>query len=125
MRAFTRAALALAVVGFVATGCGSTTTSQAGSGDQNTAAPAVTLDSGAVGTGGELIPIDSDNVSMAGYDDSTRVMTVLFDSARLYEYYDVPPQLWQSFVEAQPDPWSLVGYPQLVQGGYDYREVTP
>ena len=80
---------------------------------------------GAIGTGGALIPIDSDNVAMAGYDDQTRVMTVLFDSARLYEYYDVSPQLWESFVAAQPDPWSLVGYPQLVQGGYAYQEITP
>lgn len=79
----------------------------------------------AAGTGGALIPIDSDNVAMAGYNDSTRVMTVLFDSARLYEYYDVPPALWEAFVAAQPDPWSLVGYPQLVQGGYAYQEITP
>ena len=79
----------------------------------------------AAGTGGALIPIDSDNVAMAGYDDRTRVMTVMFHSARLYEYYDVPPALWEAFVAAQPDPWSLVGYPQLVQGGYSYREITP
>lgn len=61
---------------------------------------------------------------MAGYNDSSRVMTVLFDSARLYEYCDVPPALWEAFVAAQPDPWSLVGYPQLVQGGYGYQEIT-
>jgi len=75
-------------------------------------------------TGGALIPIDSDNVAQAGYQATTRVMTVLFDSGGLYEYYDVPPALWEAFVAAQPDPWSLVGYPQLVQGGYAYQEVT-
>jgi hypothetical protein len=118
-------AVAIALVGLLVTGCGSTNSSQSGSVGQSEPAPAVTADSRAVGTGGELIPIDSDNVAMAGYNDSTRVMTVLFDSARLYEYYDVPPQLWKSFVAAQPDPWSLVGYPQLVQGGYAYQEITP
>ena len=114
----------MALIGFMATGCAASNTSQSGSAGQSDAAPTVTADSRAVGTGGELISIDSDNVAMAGYDDSTRVMTVLFDSARLYEYYDVPPQLWESFVAAQPDPWSLVGYPQLVQGGYAYQEIT-
>jgi hypothetical protein len=75
------------------------------------------------GTAGALIPIDSDNVAQAGYEATTRVMTVLFDSGGLYEYYDVPPALWEAFVAAQPDPWSLVGYPRLVQGGYAYQEI--
>ena len=77
-----------------------------------------------VGTAGELIAIDSNNVLMAGYSQSTRVMTVLFRSGGLYEYYDVPPELWQAFVDAQPDPWSLVGYPQLVQQNYAYRKIS-
>lgn len=124
MRPLTRAVLAVALVGLVNTGCASTNAAQTGSTGQSEAAPASVSDSRAVGTEGELIPIDSDNVAMAGYNDSTRVMTVLFHSARLYEYYDVPPQLWESFVAAQPDPWSLVGYPQLVQGGYAYQEIT-
>ena len=124
MWAFTRSVTALALVGLVAAGCGSSGTDDAPPVDSRAATGTDGLDTAGIGTGGELIPIDSDNVAMAGYDDSTRIMTVLFDSARLYEYYDVPPQLWESFVAAQPDPWSLVGYPQLVQGGYDYREVT-
>ena len=77
------------------------------------------------GTGGVLIPIDSDNVAMAGYDNQTRIMTVMFHQGRIYEYYNIPPTLWEAFFAAQPDPWSLVGYPQLVQGGYAYQEITP
>jgi hypothetical protein len=87
-------------------------------------APADLSASNDVGTAGELIAIDSDNVFMAGYSQSTRVMTVLFRSGGLYEYYDVPPELWQAFVDAQPDPWSLVGYPQLVQQNYAYRKIS-
>jgi len=74
-------------------------------------------------TGG-LIPIESSNVSMAGYDESSSVMTVLFDSGGLYEYYDVPAGLWEDFLDAQPSPWSQVGYPDLVQGGYEYRRLS-
>lgn len=76
-----------------------------------------------VGTGGELIPIQSSNVQAAGYDVSTGTMTVLFDSGGLYEYYEVPAGLWEAFVAAQPHPWSAVGDPQLVKGGYRYQRI--
>ena len=76
-----------------------------------------------VGTGGELIAIRSDNVQGAGYDATTGTMTVLFDSGGLYEYYDVPPSLWADFVAAQPHPWSAVGDPRLVKGGYRYNRL--
>jgi hypothetical protein len=77
-----------------------------------------------VGTSGQLIPIQSSNVSAAGYNDASAVMTVQFKSGALYEYYEVPPELWVSFVAAQPHPWSQVGYPQLVQGGYGYSRIN-
>lgn len=76
-----------------------------------------------VGTGGKLISIESDNVSAAGYNDSSMVMTIRFDNGALYEYYNVPPELWTAFVGAQPDPWSHVGYPRLVQAGIPYKRV--
>ncbi len=77
------------------------------------------------GTNGELIPIESDNVARAGYDSESLTMIVEFNQGRLYEYYNVPIDLWERFVAAQPDPWSLVGYPELVGGGYAYMEVAP
>lgn len=76
------------------------------------------------GTGGELIPITSDNVARAGYDAQAAVMIVQFRDGSIYEYYDVPLGLWERFIAAQPDPWSEVGYPELVQGGYSYRKVA-
>ena len=76
-----------------------------------------------VGTNGELIAIQSDNVSAAGYDEASTVMTVQFDNGALYEYYGVQAELWKSFVAAQPHPWSQVGYPQLVQGGIPYKRI--
>jgi hypothetical protein len=76
-----------------------------------------------IGTNGQLIPIQSDNVSAAGYDEESMVMTVQFDSGALYEYYGVPAELWTSFIAAQPHPWSQVGYPRLVQGSIPYRRI--
>lgn len=76
-----------------------------------------------IGTNGQLISIQSDNVRAAGYDAVSSVMTVQFDNGALYEYYGVPAELWTSFVTAQPHPWSQVGYPRLVQGGIPYKRI--
>ena len=76
-----------------------------------------------VGTNGQLISIQSDNVRAAGYDEVLMVMTVQFDNGALYEYYGVPADLWTSFIAAQPHPWSQVGYPRLVQGGIPYKRI--
>jgi hypothetical protein len=80
--------------------------------------------SATIGTNGELIYIQSDNVSAAGYDEVSMVMTVQFDRGAIYEYYGVPPELWTSFVAAQPHPWSQVGYPRLVQGAIPYKRIV-
>jgi hypothetical protein len=71
-----------------------------------------------------LISISSDNVAAAGYSESQRVMTVQFENGAQYEYYNVPLELWESFLAAQPHPWSQVGYPQLVGEGYSYRRIN-
>lgn len=116
----------IGVLAFAVSACGSATSSR---GDAKLETSDLAEVSGtqpvdAGGTGGKLIPIDSDNLTRAGYDAATGTMTVQFDQGRLYEYYGVPLDLWERFVAAQPDPWSNVGYPELVQGGYPYQEVT-
>ena len=76
-----------------------------------------------VGTNGQLISIQSNNVRAAGYDETSMVMTVQFNNGALYEYYGVPADLWTSFLAAQPHPWSQVGYPRLVRGGIPYKRI--
>jgi hypothetical protein len=76
------------------------------------------------GTNGVLIPITSSNVMAAGYDAQSQIMKVQFKNGRLYEYYGVDLELWSSFVRAQPNPWSAVGYPRLVGEGYQYRRIS-
>jgi hypothetical protein len=71
-----------------------------------------------------MLPIDSDNVNTACYDESTRSMYVLFDTGGLYVYYSVQPQVWDRFIEAQPNAWSEVGYPELVKSGLSYRRIN-
>ena len=76
-----------------------------------------------VGTEGQLIPIQSDNVRAAGYDANSMTMTVQFNNGYTYEYYGIPAELWTSFVAAQPHPWSQVGSPRLVQAGVPYKRI--
>jgi hypothetical protein len=76
------------------------------------------------GTSGQLIAIQSDNVRAAGYDASSMIMTVQFNNGYTYAYYGIPLELWDSFIAAQPNPWSLVGYPRLVQAGVPYKRIN-
>lgn len=76
------------------------------------------------GTQGRLIPIQSDNVAYAGYDSISQIMSVQFKEGSIYEYYNVPIDIWNAFIEAQPHPWSTVGKPFLVDGGFAYRRVS-
>ncbi len=109
-------ALYLAIF-FSITGCGEET----GSSDEITENEIQQVS--IVGTEGQLIPIQSDNVRSAGYDASTLVMTVQFKNGYIYEYYGVSADIWTSFIAAQPNPWSQVGYPLLVQSGIPYKRV--
>jgi hypothetical protein len=76
-----------------------------------------------VGTNGQLIAIQSENVQAAGYDSTSMTMTVQFNNGYTYEYYGVPGDLWEAFVAAQPHPWSQVGYPRLVQAEIPYKRI--
>jgi KTSC domain len=77
-----------------------------------------------VGTNGQLIAIESDNVRAAGYNALALIMTVQFNNGYTYEYYGVQPELWNSFIAAQPHPWSQVGHPRLVEGGVPYKRIS-
>ena len=107
----------VAAIAFSLTGCGSERSSTSISENKEAQQQQI------VGTNGQLIAIQSDNVRAAGYDADSLVMTVQFDNGALYEYHDVPADLWESFISAQPHPWSQVGYPRLVQGGVSYKRV--
>lgn len=107
---------AIALISLVLASCGSTEQSLT---DTEVAQPAES-----VGTGGRLIAIQSDNVRAAGYDASSMIMTVQFKNGYTYEYYGIALQLWNSFIAAQPNPWSLVGHPQLVQAGVAYKRIS-
>jgi hypothetical protein len=109
-----RSALVLLLLPALLTGCGDAT--------EISSSPQVEAQT-VVGTNGQLISIESDNVQAAGYDESSMTMTVQFKNGYAYEYYGIPAELWNSFIAAQPHPWSQVGYPGLVQAGVPYKRI--
>jgi len=88
--------------------CGADSTSE--SGQAVTSTQSISVDE-SLDTKGEYIAIQSDNVSMAGYDASIQRMTVVFDNGKAYWYQPVNQSVWTAFYNAQPHPWSQVGYP--------------
>jgi hypothetical protein len=115
LKTFTVISGAAFFLSFTLTSCGAT--------DDAMPNPTLVQKTESVGTGGKLITIQSDNVMAAGYDANSMVMTVQFKNGYLYEYYGISLNLWDSFLAAQPNPWSLVGYPQLVQAAVPYKRI--
>jgi hypothetical protein len=109
-----RIAFLLLLMSALLTGCSATS--------ENLSAPQIEAQE-VVGTNGQLIIIQSDNVHAAGYEANTMTMTVQFKNGYAYEYYGIPEELWDSFIAAQPHPWGQVGYPRLVQAGVSYRRI--
>jgi hypothetical protein len=112
--------ISVSIFSFTLSSCGNLLTLN---GESNSVTADENIANKNVGTGGELIIIQSDNVQAAGYDDNSRVMTIQFQNGSIYEYYGVPADLWLSFLAAQPHPWSQVGYPRLVKGGIPYKRL--
>ena len=110
-----RISIALITSSLLLTSCSTTGDASASTNSITSQAP--------IGTNGSLVEIISDNVSAAGYEVNSMVMTVQFDSGALYEYYGVPADIWTSFLAAQPHPWTQVGYPRLVRGAIPYKRI--
>ena len=66
-----------------------------------------------------LNPIVSSHLLAAGYDEKTRTLSVQFEGGAIYEYFDVPPNVYQEMLHAQPHPWTAVN--RELRAGYKYR----
>jgi len=42
----------------------------------------------------------SSNISEVGYDENSRTLEVLFTNGNLYQYFDVPPQIYAELMQA-------------------------
>jgi hypothetical protein len=44
--------------------------------------------------------ISSSNIAEVGYDENSRVLEVQFTSGIVYQYFDVPPQIYAEMMQA-------------------------
>jgi len=69
----------------------------------------------------ELQPLErSGALAEAGYDPETRTLRVRFRGGGLYDYLDVPPEVFEGILRAV-HPWSL--WQEHITTSYDYHRL--
>jgi hypothetical protein len=48
----------------------------------------------------DMVPVDSSAMDAVKYDDLMEVLTIQFGNGRTYDYLDVPPEVYEDFLEA-------------------------
>ena len=65
-------------------------------------------------------PVVSSNVAEVGYDEKIQVLEVMFTNGSVYQYFDVPQQIYQGLIAA-----SSVGtyLNENIKGNYRYSRI--
>jgi len=48
-----------------------------------------------------MIPVNSSNLKSVGYDEAESILYVEFKANTLYEYYDVPSEVYEELLKAE------------------------
>jgi len=67
------------------------------------------------------IPVESSNLESIGYDQSTQTLEVEFDSGGIYEYFNVPQNIFEAFLTAPSKGEFLY---REIKGAYGYSHVS-
>jgi KTSC domain len=68
----------------------------------------------------ERIPVDSSNISSIGFDEGSNTLEIEFHSGAVYQYFDVPLNVYQGIMEAGSKGQYLA---QHIKGYYRYTKV--
>jgi len=69
----------------------------------------------------ERVNVVSSNIRSIGYDASARVLEVEFNNGTVYQYYDVPEELYDGLMAAESHGKFFASY--IKKGGYRYAQV--
>ncbi len=69
----------------------------------------------------ERVNVVSTNIRSIGYDASTMILEVEFNNGTVYQYYDVPEDLYEGIMTAESHGKFLASY--IKKGGYRYAQV--
>lgn len=67
-------------------------------------------------------PVESSNLTAAGYDPATQVLAVQFKSGTLYTYSGVPPETYADFMAAES---KGAFFAKSVRGQFEHSKVDP
>jgi hypothetical protein len=67
----------------------------------------------------DLIGVESSMIAAAGYDPERRTLYVVFNSGKVYEYMDVPPEIYDGLMSAESK-GSFMN--QQIIDSYPYRQ---
>jgi len=66
------------------------------------------------------LPVDSSAVRSVGYDPKSLVLEIEYTNGSIYDYYDVPPEVYQEFCEAD----SMGAFVNFrIKPNFQYREI--
>lgn len=69
-----------------------------------------------------LVPVQSTSLAAIGYDAPTRTLRVAFRSGGLYDYDEVPREVYEGLLASQPHPWTR--WRRHVTSSYGYHRVA-
>lgn len=68
----------------------------------------------------ERKPVTSSNIASIGYDENTSTLEIEFLNNSIYQYFDVPQQIYQGLMQADSHGQFLA---QNIKGIYRYSKV--
>ena len=67
-----------------------------------------------------MTPIDSTAIARVGYDPARQILRLQYTNDRIYDYFDVPPELYEQLLSAE----SAGEFVNLeIKPNYDYSEI--
>jgi hypothetical protein len=65
-------------------------------------------------------PVSSSNIAEVGYDEGQRILEVLFHNGSVYQYFDLPPHIYNELLQAS----SIGQYLNAnIKGNFRYARV--
>lgn len=68
----------------------------------------------------ERLPVQSSNLRSIGYDQGDKILEVEFHGGRLYQYFDVPPEIYINLM-ASPSKGKYHAY--FVKNRFYYKQI--
>lgn len=67
-----------------------------------------------------MMSVSSGNLDSAGYDECLKILHIQFNNGSLYEYYDVPKNIYLGLITA-----SSAGkyFAEYIKGKYNYSRI--